>query len=40
MHGPEGEHQEHVRDRARRPRQVDPHRFPRLKGENSDFVLC
>ena len=34
MHGQEGEHQEHVRDRARRPRQVHPHRLSCLQGEN------
>ena len=35
MHGQKGEHQEHVRDRARRPRQVHPHRLPRLQGEDN-----
>ena len=32
MHGQEGEHQEHVRERPRRPRQVNPHRLPRHQG--------
>ena len=35
MHGQEGEHQEHVRDRPRRPRQVNPHRLPRLQGKRN-----
>merc|ERR1712079_510958 len=32
MHGQKGEHQEHVRDRPRRPRQVHSHRLPRRQG--------
>ena len=32
MHGQEGEHQEHVRDRPRRPRQVHTHRLSCLQG--------
>ena len=40
MHGQEGEHQEHVRDRPRRPRQVNPHRLPRLQGKRNILLLA
>ena len=40
MHKQEGEHQEHVRDRPRRPRQVNPHRLPRLQGKRNILLLA
>ena len=34
MHGPEAQHQEHVRDCPRGPRQVHADRFSGLQGRN------